>query len=111
MTAAFALALWMAAQQPAPSFGQDVQRAIGEVAAKPEPIDVPAIRESVSFNEKDGDLTELIRKHCDGRHLSYDVEQHAYGEWACLFPPTCADKSRILMRSEDNHYWCHKPQP
>ena len=50
----------------------------------PEPIDVPAVEEDYETGNPEARFGK---------------------RW------TCADKSRILLRSEDDKHWCHKPQP
>lgn len=57
-----------------------------------EPVDVPAIRSSVD---------EVF---CNAM-MGYSCTFTARDKWSC------ADKSSILLTSEDGKHWCHKVQP
>ena len=71
-----------------------------------EPIDVPAIEEQ---HESGAYIVP-----CSDETPSERDERQKAGV-SCTKPSyytvtTCADKSRILLHSEDGHYWCHKVQ-
>lgn len=70
----------------------------------PEAIDVPAIMETVK--EWVGDDSDS--PWCtDSLHL---MPRGCSGHIGLVKEPACADKSRILLHSEDGKFYCHKPQ-
>jgi hypothetical protein len=72
------------------------------------PIDVPAVRLKDTTSTS-GDLPDPAfgKKFCEDMGGTMRDRQCVYTwrHWSC------ADKTRILLTSEDGKHWCHKVQP